>query len=320
MRRWHGYFALLLHVFCCAEKNYVDGTIEEVTFFAKANKTSNQQIARKGILVRRPNAKATILICHGFMCHKGDVQFIRTAFADYNTFTFDFRAHGELKDNQYCTLGEDEAYDVIGAVNYIKSQPDLKNLPLIVYGFSMGAVSSILAQASNPNLFTAAIWDCPFDSTEKLVARNIDHLKISLFGYEIPMPGKSILHQYAFTPYVQSLLKASLKAVAKIDSCPINTQFACTYPEQAIKRVTIPAYFIVCKKDEKAPVEAVKSVYENASGFKRLWITNGDGHFRSFFAQPEKYIHKLRHFIESVLNNTTQTKVKEKIIIDEEVS
>jgi pimeloyl-ACP methyl ester carboxylesterase len=303
---------------CYAEKNYIDGEVDDVTFFTKANECSNQQLARKGILVRRPEAKATILICHGFMCDKNDVQFIRTMFADYNTFTFDFRAHGELKENQYCTLGQDEAYDVIGAAEYIKSQPDLKDIPLIVYGFSMGAASSILAQSIQPNLFTAAIWDCPFDSTEKLVARNIDHLKISLFGYEIPMPGKWILHRYAFNPYVQSILKASLKAIAKVDSCSINTRIACVNPEQAIKRVSIPTYFIVCKHDEKAPVEAVQSVYEGAAGFKRLWITEGRRHFDSFFKQPEKYMHKIRHFIDSVLENKLSTKEQAKIIIDNE--
>ncbi len=314
------FLCLLIPALCLAEKNYIEGNVENVTFFSKANETSNQQLARKGVLVRKPGSKATVLICHGFMCDKNDVQFIRTMFADYNTFTFDFRAHGELKENQYCTLGQDEAYDVIGAAEYIKSQPDLKDTPLIVYGFSMGAVSSILAQSMQPHLFTAAIWDCPFDSTEKLVARNIDQLKLSLFGYEIPMPGKSIMHQYAFNPYVQSLLKASLKAIAKIDSCSINTRIACVNPEQAIKRVTIPSYFIVCKRDEKAPVEAVKSVYEGAAGFKRLWITEGRRHFDSFFSQPEKYMHKVCHFIESVLENNIGSKEQAKIITDKEIT
>ena len=57
--------------------------------------------------------------------------------------TFDFRGHGKNNEGQYCTFGRDEALDVIAAVKFIKSDPELQKLPLFVYGFSM------LGNASN---------------------------------------------------------------------------------------------------------------------------------------------------------------------------
>ena len=160
------YFA---QIFMISEKDigksskYLPGTIEEkVIFYSRENVTSDKKIARKGILFKRPNAKATVLICHGFMCDKFDISFLHLMFQDYNSMTFDFRAHGEDIENQACTFGRDEAYDVIAAANFIKNHQELKNKPLYVYAFSMGAAASIIAQAQDKKLFNAMILDCPF--------------------------------------------------------------------------------------------------------------------------------------------------------------
>lgn len=280
-------------------KNMVE---ERVEFAVQYSKNSKQRIVRKGILIRKPKSRAVILICHGFMCDKDDVRFLRTLFKDYTTLSFDFRAHGECIAGQYCTLGSREMYDVIGAVDFIKSQPGLKDLPLIVYGFSMGAVSSIMAQAEMGNLFDAAIWDCPFDSTDKIIERSIERLKINVSGYEFNLPGRSILKKYAYNAYVQEILKAALKTVAKMDATAINTSIEPVDTVNAAKNISIPTLFITCKNDTKAPVEAVSAVYENVTGYKRLWLTHGRYHFDSYFYNPEKYRYRVKTFISQFLD------------------
>lgn len=287
-----------------------------VVFYVKENDKSNRYIARKGHLLKKPDARATVLICHGFMCDKYDVRFLRFLFDNYNTFIFDMRAHGEVIEGQCCTFGRDEAYDVMGAAQFIKSQPDLKDKPLIVYGFSMGAASSILAQSMEPTLFTAAIWDCPFESSENLIARGLDRLRLNIWGYEFELPGKSLLQKYAYNDYVQSILKVVLKTVAKMDATQVVTCIVPIHPQEAIKKVTIPCLIIGCKNDDKAPQEAVQAVYNNAQGFKRLWITNGRRHFDSFFYNPEKYSYKINRFIEKLLDKQLPEKAQEKIEIE----
>lgn len=295
-----------------------DGVVQKVTFEAKKTENSDETIIRKGVLVIRPEARATVLIAHGFMCNKNDITFLRSLFHNYSTMTFDFRAHGELKEGQCSSLGWNEKHEVIAAVKLIKQHPQLKDKPIIVYGFSMGAVASICAQAHEGNLFDAAILDCPFDSTHMIIARLVDRLTFRIAGYEFNMPGRSLLKKYAYNQYIQSVLKTALKAVAKMDSTAIET---CIVPIDTVEqmgKITIPVYIIGCKEDKKAPIEAVRAVYDAAGGFKRLWITNGRCHFDSFFYNPEKYAYNVRRFIEQVLDNKISNKKQEKIIIDDD--
>lgn len=299
---------------------------EVVTFFSKESEESNRHIARKAFIIRRPDAKANVFIFHGFTCNKHDVRFLAHALfgsvkahMPVNVIIIDFRAHGELSQGQCCTFGRDEKYDVMGIVDFVKKDPELKNLPRIAYGFSMGAVASILAQAEDPTLFTMGIWDCPFDSSEKLLGRAIERLKISLFGYEIPLPGKGILYRYAYNPYVQGILKFALKTIARMDSTQIETCIVPIDVESAIQKIAIPSFFIVCKKDEKAPITAVKALFEQCKGcFKRLWITNGRSHFDSYFYGPEKYTFKVRRFIDKVLSGNYKTRQLERVVIDDD--
>jgi len=311
---------LLRRLYRMRGKQATDTIEERVRFTARVSSDSSERIERRAIVVRRPHARAVILICHGFMCTKDDVRFLRgILFNDYTTVSFDFRAHGESIAGQLCTFGHAEKEDVIGAVEYIRSQTDLKGLPIIVYGFSMGAVASIAAQAMRSDLFDAAIWDCPFDSTDNVISRMVSQLKINIAGFEFALPGRSLLQKYAYNPYVQDILKRTLKTVAAIDSASINT---CMMPFDTVaeaKRVSIPALFIVCKNDTKAPVEAVISVYRAVKGYKQLWITNGRYHFDSFFYNPEKYAYVVGRFIEKAIDHKLVNDHKKRIIIDEPI-
>lgn len=282
-----------------------DASMEKVTIFSPKNRGAHDIIKRRGLLIRRKNAKANILMCHGFMCNKFDVGFIRMLFGpEYNFLTFDFRAHGENTEGQTCTFGRDEALDVIAAANFMKHHPEISNLPLIAYGFSMGAASAIEAQAHNPYLFKAMILDCPFDSVENVLKRGIGMMTFSLFGYQFYVPGRQLLHKYAFHPYVQSAIKPLLKIAANMDPRDINVHMCNVKPQESIKKVTIPCFFICCKKDEKISIEAIKSVYDGAAGSKILWLTDGRGHCDSFFREPECYSSWLREFMSAVLDGS----------------
>lgn len=303
-----------------------DAVLEKVVLYPKQTASSLNTIERNALLVRYKDATATILICHGFMCDKFDVGFLRDLFprGQYNFMTFDFRAHGEKRYGQCCTFGRDEAYDVIAAAQFIKNHPDLKDKPVIAYGFSMGAVAAIEAEArasehadgANGQLFTAMILDCPFDSAENVIKRALDNVRFSFFGYEFNMPGRSILQKYAFHPYIQSLVKVALKTISKLDSQDINISIRPVHTALSIKKVHTPCFFIHCKNDEKISVAGIKTVFNNASGYKKLWLTNGRRHFDSYFYNPERYTKKVRSFITYVLNNQLQKKKNKKIIED----
>lgn len=304
-----------IHLDIAKENKYLNGsTLEEISFYAPDSPCSNKRCERKGKLMRRKDAIATVLVCHGYMCANHDVGFLRMLFPQCNVMTFDFRAHGESKDiHQFCTFGRDESYDVMAAVDYIKADKELSQLPRIVYGFSMGAVASIIAQSKDVTLFDAMILDCPFDRSENVLRKALEDVRINVFGYSMGLPCKTLLANYAFNPYVQSFLKSLLKTVAKLDPTAVNTRIFPVNPADAIKEVSVPCFFIHCRNDEKVPVQAICNVYDNAKGFKRLWVTDGRHHFDSFFYNPEAYCYKINKFIGKVLDGKTIDKQSMKV-------
>jgi uncharacterized protein len=273
--------------------------VEQVVIYPKLHAQSEETMTRKGILVRYETAKATVLMCHGFMCDKYDSGALRTIFepGKYNVMTFDFRAHGEETTGQSCSFGRHESQDVIAAAQFLRNHPKLKDQPLYVYGFSMGAVASIEAQAQH-KLFDAMVLDCPFDSAENVIKRGLENLKFSVFGYEFDVPGKAYLQKYAFNPYVQSMVKATLRAIAHWDTRNVATDICPCSPAESAKKVDVPCLFIHCKNDEKVPLAACRQVYDSVTGPKKMWITNGRRHFDSYFYNPEQYAHNIRHFLD----------------------
>ncbi len=295
--------------------------IEHITIYPQENGDSKKTIARNGILIRHKNAKATILLCHGFMCDKYDVGFFRYFFSKGNLFnfmSFDFRAHGENSISQCCTFGHNEAYDVITAAHFLKNHPHLKDKPLFTYAFSMGAVAAIEAQSKDKSLFDAMVLDCPFDSSENLIKKCLQNLKFSLFGYEFDVPGRSFLEKYAFHPYVQTLVKSILKTVTNLNVHNIQTYVHPLYPAESIKKVSIPCFFIHCKNDQNVPVQAIESVYKGAAGYKRLWLTNGRRHFDSFFYNPETYTERIQQFFSQVISGELFSEPKEIVVKDKD--
>jgi len=297
-----------------------NGIMEKVVIYPQIERGAVKRIMRKGILARYANAEATILVCHGFMCDKFDAGILRRLFPRrrFNVMVFDFRAHGEDCEGQACTFGRDEALDVIAAVKFIKSHPTLKDKPVIAYGFSMGSVSAIEAQARDSSLFEAMVLDCPFDSTENVLRRGLANVKFALFGYEFSIPCRTLLERYAFHPYVQSLVKVILRTVAHMDQQDVSINMCRINPAQSVQKVTIPCFFIHCKNDEKISIDGIKSVFNGAAGHKILWLTQGRRHFDSYFYNPEEYTKRIRIFLNQVLNGEFKKGPRQEIIEDDD--
>jgi len=303
------------------EHQIKNSVVEEIALYPKKMARSRQRIMRKANLVKRNKAKGVVLISHGFMCSKEDVGFLRALFPHCHCMTFDMRAHGEHKEGQYCTLGRDEALDVAAAALYLRSRDDLKGLPLLVYGFSMGAVAAIEAQAKDSDLFDGMILDCPFESSENVIKKGLDNMKISLFGYQVSIPGRSLMEKYIFHPYVQSFVKAMLKAFAQLDSKDIRAFVYPVTPVKSVAKIEVPLYLIGCKNDKKIPIESIKRIYANAaSGYKKLWISNGRQHYDSYFYNPELYARRVGKFARRLCTGKLKGVKKEKITIDQDLS
>ncbi|BDC34498.1 hypothetical protein Noda2021_04560 [Candidatus Dependentiae bacterium Noda2021] len=297
-----------------------DSLVEKVMIYSPKDDQSNEKLVRHGLLILNKNAIATIVFCHGFMCDKFDIAFLCNLFPKkkFNYLLFDFRAHGENAQGQQCTLGKHEAFDVISAVKFAKSHPQVSSKPVIAYAFSMGAVSAIEAQAKDPSLFTGMILDCPFDSTENVLRQCLDNIRFSFMGYQFNLPGRGLLAKYVFHPYLQSLVKIALRTVAHIDPKNIDIDVHPVKPAESAANIKVPCFFITCKNDEKITVDAVKSVYNAVGGYKTLWITNGRKHYDSYFYNHVAYTKQVRSFAYDLVLGKLRADHDKKIIEDPE--
>jgi len=294
-------------------------TVERIALAVPEYKDSNKKIIRQGMLYRQPGAIATIVICHGFMTCKEDVQFLRQIFTPgkYNYMSFDFRAHGEHAAGQRCTFGRDECNEVMTAVRFLKSYEPTSNKPVILYAFSMGAVASLEAQAQDPSLFAAMVCDCPFDSSETIIKRGLDNLKFQFFGCRFNVPARDVLQKYAFHPYVQAMMKAFLKSLSYVDIRNIDIRLYPVNTAEAVHSIKVPCFFIHCRNDEKVSVDSVKLLYGRVgSPYKKLWITNGRCHYDSFSYNPEKYIKEVRSFVDAAATGRLNGVNKQEVVED----
>ena len=94
---------------------------------------------------------ATIVISHGSGA-TGPSAYPRAAFlsrAGYHVFVFDHRAHGQSAGS-FTTLGPLEVRDMLGAVDYVRTRPDVNPDRVAVMGCSMGSAVSLGAAAADP--------------------------------------------------------------------------------------------------------------------------------------------------------------------------
>ena len=93
-------------------------------------------------------ARGVVILCHGMNANRGEAlpwaeRLWREGFA---LLLFDFRGMGN-SDGDLCTAGYYETQDLRGAVKYLNSRPDVTDVPMGVFGFSMGGATAILAAA-----------------------------------------------------------------------------------------------------------------------------------------------------------------------------
>ncbi len=306
------------------KKNIQSMQTEDIVFDAFTDATKQTTHQRGGVLVRRKNSIGTVVMCHGYLGCKRDSLALKHLFPKYNVLVFDFRAHGEDRDGQVSTIGRDEAFDVIAAVQTVKDDPVMGDKPIIAFGYSMGAVSAIQAQSIDGTLFDAMILDCPYDSTDDAMRRGLEaKMQFSFFGWKFAIPGSQFLLDHMYDESAQIITNFLFQAITKLDGKAIATKFVQVRPVDAIKKITVPCFFIHCENDKKVPIHAVEKLYENKPGFKRLWITKGKWHFGSYHNHPELYWYKVNKFLTKLhlreLHERDQGKVcdqRTKVVVD----
>ena len=110
-----------------------------------------------------PQARGAVVLCHGYTSDKSRLRPEAGHFRQlgYAVLLLDFSGNGGSEGYQ-TTIGYHEAGDVVVAMRWVQArQPDL---PVVLYGVSMGAVAILRAEAELGLRPTASIVECPYGS------------------------------------------------------------------------------------------------------------------------------------------------------------
>jgi dipeptidyl aminopeptidase/acylaminoacyl peptidase len=208
---------------------------------------------------------ATVILCHGTGGTRADMlpQAALLAEHGYGSLLFDFRAHGE-SEGEMLTYGYGETDDVLAAVDYLLSRPDVDRQRIGILGGSLGAATAIRAAARSAHL-KAVVAESAFTSLE-------DEIACSFKAF-------SGLPAFPFAPFTIAFAQRQtglhISEVRPIDDIP--------------SIAPRPVFIIQGTDDDLIPTEQGFRLYEAAGEPKELWMVDGMGHGSPLGIFPDEY-------------------------------
>ena len=243
-------------------------------------KDTKKAVTLKGWYFQTNANEKTIILAHGYTSNRFQynekiVDLVKS-FLDknYNILIFDFRCSG-FSGGSSSTVGYNEKYDILGAIDYVKSQGSKH---IVLLGVSMGASTSILAASESKDV-DAVISDTAFTNLQ-------DFLNEGLSKFS-PLP--AIFNQ----PTILATRLFTGIDPAKVDAL------------EALKNLTPrPVLFIHSVNDPTIPFansKALYTAYTKIAGEKaELWQTDGKEHADSYKAYPKEYLSKVFAFLDKI--------------------
>ncbi len=247
---------------------------EEVEF------KSRDGITLRGWFIPAPQAKGTVIFCHG---HAGsmdpDLKYVPWFHSGgFNVLMFDFRGHGRSEGDRI-SMGYFERLDLLGAVDYLKSR-GLDNIGVL--GFSMGGAVAITTAAVEPSI-KAVVCDGAF---AKLVG-------VLIRGIGVVNPA---LRPVGFIAGPLAILFASLRLGAWLPSAD---------PIRWVARISPrPLFLIHGEKDIFISTSEIRALYQAAGEPKELWIAPQAGHRNVDEVYPEEYRERVLGFFQKWLGGS----------------
>lgn len=293
---WIGSFSLILLVIvlCTAISVYVGLSLTKkerqpvtenpstygLTYRDEVFTSRDGETELKGwIMEPQSSPKATIIMSHGYGGNRHDVNggFLPLSKSlievGYRVVTFDFRNAGESEGDQ-TTIGVKEQLDLLGVIDQMKEETDE---PIVLYGISMGAATSLLAAGQEESV-QAVIADSPFSDLKTYLQDNL-----SVW---------SKLPDFPFTP----LTLATVPYIADLnpeDASPIQA-VEDIYPR--------PILFIHSNGDTSIPyTESQKMVKTHPDEFK-LWVPKDVPHVKGYSEYPNEYVKRVTEFLDQSLS------------------
>lgn len=243
---------------------------EDIGFYSRKN-----DVFLKGWLIKAPDNKKTVIFAHGYGKNRlqDDVPLIDLVTELHkqgiNVVMFDMRNSGESQ-KALTTIGYNEAYDLLGAYDYILNRNDVNN-DVVLHGFSMGAVATILAAEKEPRV-KKIIADSPFADLKMYMED-----KLSIWSNLPPFPFNFTCIQ--MTPLISELSIEEVSPLHKVKNLK-NTKML----------------LIHGLNDNDIDVKNSEIIADNYSDAKLITFPKAE-HVKSYSVDKDKYVKNITEFI-----------------------
>jgi fermentation-respiration switch protein FrsA (DUF1100 family) len=209
--------------------------------------------------------RATVLLSHGY----GDNQIQMLPYADFlvrqgfSVLTYDMRNRGRSSGDAV-TFGALEAPDIISAVDYLMTRPDVDPNRIGAMGLSLGAAATILAAAGDSRI-KAVLDDSSFSDVPAAIRSSFEHF--------IGLPS------FPLAPLTVSIVRLR----TGIDVGRIR-------PSDVIARISPrPLLIVHCMDDKVAPPDNSERNFAAAKEPKQFWRIPSGGHVNGLKAAGREY-------------------------------
>jgi uncharacterized protein len=244
----------------------------------KVNFQSTDGLRINGFFYPNPNTRRAVIVCHGLHSSCADMHVPAITFQqmNYNVLSFDFRACGE-SEGWAMSAGFREVRDLLGAIKYLKTRPEVDPEKFVIMGYSMGGAATILAAAQAPEI-KAIVTEGAFGSLNRVLDANYRHF------FRLPP-----------VPFKLTAVMTS-KMISRLGMRDVN-------PENALRKLQdegreLPIMIIHGDKDGVIPVTEALYLYEAAGSQKELWIEPDAGHVVAYAVERKDYITRVSAFLD----------------------
>ncbi len=234
-----------------------------------------QDVELKGwfLPARGKPASMTIILSHGYAGTRLEKGLPALSLAKslveagYNVLMYDFRNSG-LSGGSLTTVGYLEKQDLLGAIDWVR-----QNHPgeIGLVGFSMGATTSILAAAEEPDVL-GVVADSPFSRLKPYLQENL-----SVWSHLPKFPFTQLI--LTILPPLTGIRADEVDAFQAVDK---------VYPR--------PVLFIHSQDDDAIPYTNSESMWTKHQDRFQFWKSSKAGHVGTYRQEPQEYTSRVLGF------------------------
>jgi fermentation-respiration switch protein FrsA (DUF1100 family) len=240
--------------------------------------SGDKGLTLRGWFLPTQSGEPVIIMVHGNGYNRDDPEIgmldiaARLIEHGYNVLMFDLRGYGE-SDGNMVSGGYYEKRDLEGAVAYVKGR-GLNRIGVL--GFSLGAVTSLMAAAEDKDI-NAVVSDSSF--------ADLNDIMDAEFSNRTKAP------------------RFFLRPILFMIRIMYGVDFTAIRPVDCVGKIAPrPILFIHGEADEVIPVAHAYRLFQaSPNPENQLWIVPQAGHTRSYKALPDEYINKVASFFDTAL-------------------